>query len=342
MKQIEVKGEKSTSVIIVGESLLNLRNYIPAKGVFIITDGNVDKLYRAHFPKFPVFVINPGEAHKNLSTAEAIYRWLLEEGADRSSFIVGIGGGVVCDMAGFVASTYMRGVKFGFVSTTLLSQVDASVGGKNGVDFDGYKNVVGTINQPKFVICDISMLATLPITELRCGLAEILKHCLIADKAMFEILETNYRKALSLENDFIELIVEHSVKIKAEIVSNDEREQGDRRKLNLGHTWGHAIEKITGIPHGEAVSIGLAFAAWLSEKRKVLSSSDRKRILDLLSALGLPISSDVSRDAAIEALLRDKKREGSILHFVLIEGIGNAQVESISVDELKKSILASE
>ena len=140
MKRIEVKGEKSTSAILVGESLLNLRSYIPTESVFIITDSNVERLYRTHFPKFPVFVMKPGEAHKNLSTAETIYRWLLEEGADRSSFIVGIGGGVVCDMAGFIASTYMRGVRFGFVSSTLLAQVDASVGGKNGVDFDGFKN----------------------------------------------------------------------------------------------------------------------------------------------------------------------------------------------------------
>ena len=341
MKRIEVKGEKSTSVILVGESLLNLRNYISTESVFIITDTNVEKLYRTHFPKFPVFVMKPGEAHKNLTTAETIYRWLLEEGADRSSFIVGIGGGVVCDMAGFIASTYMRGVRFGFVSSTLLAQVDASVGGKNGVDFDGFKNVIGTFNQPEFVICDTAMLATLPITELRCGLSEVIKHTLIADKAMFEILEQNFCKVLSLEKETIDLIVEHSVRTKAEIVSRDEREHGDRRKLNLGHTWGHAVEKITGIPHGEAVSIGLAFASWLSEKRKVLSASDRKRILNLLSALGLPVSSDVSRDAALEALLHDKKREGGILHFVLIEGIGNAQVEAISVDELKKCILAS-
>ncbi len=341
MKRIEVKGEKSTSVILVGESLLNLRNYISTESVFIITDTNVEKLYRTHFPKFPVFVMKPGEAHKNLTTAETIYRWLLEVGADRSSFIVGIGGGVVCDMAGFIASTYMRGVRFGFVSSTLLAQVDASVGGKNGVDFDGFKNVIGTFNQPEFVICDTAMLATLPITELRCGLSEVIKHTLIAVKAMFEILEQNFCKVLSLEKETIDLIVEHSVRTKAEIVSRDEREHGDRRKLNLGHTWGHAVEKITGIPHGEAVSIGLAFASWLSEKRKVLSASDRKRILNLLSALGLPVSSDVSRDAALEALLHDKKREGGILHFVLIEGIGNAQVEAISVDELKKCILAS-
>jgi len=341
MKRIEVKGERANSIILVGESLLKLSDYIPTESVYIITDSNVERLYRTHFPKVPVFVMRPGELQKNLTTAETIYRWLLEEGADRSSFIVGIGGGVVCDMAGFIASTYMRGVKFGFVSSTLLSQVDASVGGKNGVDFDGFKNVIGTFTQPEFVICDTSMLSTLPVTELRCGLSEVIKHTLIADKAMFEMLENSYNKALSLDKEIIDLLVEHSVLTKAEIVSKDERELGDRRKLNLGHTWGHAIEKITGIPHGEAVSIGLAFSAWLSEKRGLLTATERKRITTLLNVLGLPTSSDVSRNAALDAMLRDKKREGGILHFVLMEGIGSVRVEAISVDELKKHILAS-
>ena len=339
MKRIEVKGENSTSSILVGESILNLKDYIPTKNVFIITDSNVHRLYKAHFPKFPVFIMEPGEEHKRLATAEAIYIWLLQECADRSCVIVGIGGGIVCDMAGFVASTYMRGVKFGFVSSTLLSQVDASVGGKNGLDLDGYKNIIGTFNQPEFVICDTSMLATLPITELRCGLAEVMKHTLISSKAMFEMLEENYNKVLSLDKEIVNMFVEHSVVTKADIVSKDEREQGDRRKLNLGHTWGHAIERITGIPHGEAVSIGLAFTAWLSEKRGLLGIVERERIIYLLNQLGLPTSSDVSREAAMDSLLHDKKRDGSKLHFVLMEGIGKVRVEAISVDDLKRCIL---
>ena len=339
MKTIEVKGEKSNSSIFIGESLLKLLNYTPVENVFIITDSNVEQLYQSHFPKFPVFVLKSGEAQKNLSNAEYIYQWLLENGADRSSFIVGIGGGVVCDMAGFIASTYMRGVRFGFVSSTLLSQVDASIGGKNGLDLDNYKNVIGTFNQPEFVICDTALLVTLPITELRCGLAEVVKHTLISDRKMFEFIEQNYSRALSLEKEVIDLLVEHSVETKAGIVNRDEKEKGERRKLNLGHTWGHAIEKITGIPHGEAVSIGIAFSAWLSEKRGLLSSTERDRIIALLHLLGLPTSSDVSREAAMEALLHDKKKEGTKMHFVLMEGIGHVTVEAISIEELKRSIL---
>jgi len=277
MKKIIVQGQSISSEILVGESLLKLAEYIPAENTFIITDKNVYNLYQSHFPRMPMHIIEPGEASKSFKVAEDIFRWLLQNNADRNSFIVGIGGGVVCDLAGFVASTYMRGVNFGFVSTTLLSQVDASVGGKNGIDIDGYKNIVGTFTQPKFVICDTAMLSTLPITELRCGFAEIVKHTLIDDKPMFEMLEANFHKALSLEKQVIEELIINSITIKAKIVSLDEKEAGERRKLNLGHTWGHAIEKITGIPHGEAVSIGLAFTAWLSEKRGLLKSREKRK-----------------------------------------------------------------
>ncbi|HUW07288.1 MAG TPA: 3-dehydroquinate synthase [Williamwhitmania sp.] len=342
MKKINVQGQHSSSTILVGESLLKLKEYIPEENTFIITDKNVYQLYQSHFPRMPLFIIEPGEESKSLKVAEEIYRWLLQENADRKSFIVGIGGGVVCDVAGFIASTYMRGIRFGFVSTTLLSQVDASVGGKNGLDLDGYKNIIGTFNQPEFVICDTALLSTLPITELRCGFAEVVKHTLIADKAMFERLEVNYHKALSLEKEIIDELVINSISIKAAIVSLDEREKGERRKLNLGHTWGHAIEKITGIPHGEAVSIGIAFTAWLSEKRGLLKSKEKERTIALLKNLGLPVSTDVSREAAVEAMLRDKKREGGNLHFVMMNGIGQVKIDNIPVDKLKECILGAD
>ena len=176
---------------MIGESIYNLYKYLPECETFIITDSNVKRSYSEFFPNQPVFVMPSGEISKSLQTAMDIYRWLLENDADRNSFIVGIGGGVVCDLVGFVASTFMRGVDFGFVATTLISQVDASVGGKNGVDLDGYKNIVGTFNQPKFVICDITMLKTLPHVEFVNGMAEVVKHALISDKSMFEYIEKN-------------------------------------------------------------------------------------------------------------------------------------------------------
>lgn len=341
MKEIIVDGQIASSRILVGESLLKLKDYIPEENTYIITDKNVYQLYQSHFPRKPYFIIEPGETSKSLKVAEEIYLWLVQENADRKSFIVGIGGGVVCDLTGFVASTFMRGVRFGFVSSTLLSQVDASVGGKNGLDLDGYKNLIGTFNQPEFVICDTAMLSTLPITELRCGLAEVVKHTLIADKAMFEKLEVQFNKALSLDKDLIEELVVNSITIKAAIVSRDEREKGERRKLNLGHTWGHAIEKITGIPHGEAVSIGIAFTAWLSEKRGLLKSKEKERTIALLKNIGLPVSSDVSRETAMDAMLRDKKRDGGHLNFVMMDGIGQVKVHEISIDKMKECVLGA-
>lgn len=338
MEVIKVDAKEASSQIFIGERLTNLYMYIPHNNVFIITDTNVDKIYRKTFPNLPTFVMKAGETYKNLSTVSEIYRWLLDHGADRNSFIVGIGGGVVCDLAGFVASTFMRGVNFGFVATTLLAQVDASVGGKNGVDLDGYKNIVGTFNQPKFVICDISMLKTLPYVELVSGLAEVVKHALITDRSKFEYIEKNSDSILALDLSMLEYLVTRSVKIKADIVAVDEREGGLRRVLNLGHTWGHAVEKITGISHGQAVSIGLVFAAKLSHNKGMLSEIEKDRVVNLLSKLGLQTQSSANPAEVLEVLQKDKKKIGSGVHYVLMRGIGAVEVLEISFDELKKYI----
>jgi 3-dehydroquinate synthase len=338
MEVIKVKGKETTSQIFIGESISNLHKHIPCDSAFIITDENVDSIYRDSFPNIPVFVLNSGESSKKLGKTENIYRWLLDQGADRNSFIIGIGGGVVCDITGFVASTFMRGVGFGFVATTLLAQVDASVGGKNGVDLDGLKNIIGTFNQPKFVICDISMLKTLPQIELVNGLAEVVKHALIADKSKFEYIEKNWKSILAMDVEMLEYLVTRSVKIKASIVELDEREGGLRRVLNLGHTWGHAIETITGMPHGQAVSIGMAFTAKLSLKKGMLTATDRDRILSLLSKLGLLIQTNADSEVVFETLQKDKKKKGKGVFYVLMNGIGAVEVVEISFDELRNYI----
>ncbi len=338
MEIIEIKSQIATSQILIGESLGNLHKYLPPTNSFIITDENVNRIYRSSFPSIPIFAMQAGETSKNINTAANIYRWLIDQGADRNSFIVGIGGGVVCDLAGFIASTFMRGVNFGFVATTLLAQVDASVGGKNGVDLDGYKNIIGTINQPKFVICDISMLKTLPYVELVSGLAEVVKHALIADRSKFEYIEKNSDSILALDLSMLEYLVTRSIEIKAKIVEIDEHEGGLRRVLNLGHTWGHAVEKITEIPHGHAVSIGLVFAAKLSFNKGRLSESERDRILALLSNLGLHTQTSADSNIVFETLQKDKKKIGNGVHYVLMKGIGAAEVVEISFDELKKYI----
>ena len=199
MKILDIRGVTGHSSIRVGESIENLQEYVPAEEALIITDSNVGRYYREKFPPYETIEIGTGEKIKNLDTVQAIYGKLVELEVDRSSFIVGIGGGIVCDITGFVASTYLRGVRFGFVSSTLLSQVDASVGGKNGVNFGGYKNMVGVFNQPEFVICDMNLLKTLPREEILCGLAEIVKHAAIGDVDLFSYLEEHHKKALGLD-----------------------------------------------------------------------------------------------------------------------------------------------
>lgn len=338
MKEIKIYGSTSRSKILVGESLQNLKNYIPNENVVLITDENVSKYYRNQFPGYPVITIGAGESVKTLDTAGYIYQNLLDMNAQRSTVLVGIGGGIVCDIAGFVASTFLRGVSFGFVSSTLLSQVDASVGGKNGVNFKGYKNMVGVFNQPAFVICDLNLLKTLPERDLLCGFAEIVKHAAIEDAVLFKYLENNYKKALSLDYNVIERLVYDSVVIKSSVVNRDEKEKGERRKLNFGHTLGHAIEKTTGIPHGEAVSLGMVFAASLSVKKGLLSSGEEQQIATLLKNLNLPTAVDIDRKKVMDALNKDKKREGEGIHFVLLDGIGKAVVEEISISELYSAL----
>jgi 3-dehydroquinate synthase len=335
MKTFDIHGVTGDSFIHVGETLRNLGKYIPSKKVVLITDTHVKKYYEDRFPSHPLITLKTGEAIKTLDTIRHIYEKLIEFEADRSTFIVGVGGGIVCDITGFAASTYLRGMRFGFVSTTLLSQVDASVGGKNGVNFKGYKNLIGIFNQPEFVICDPELLNTLPNKEILNGMAEIVKHAAIEDASLFAYLEKHFQKALAIDSNVIEKLVYDSIAIKSGIVNQDELEKGARRKLNFGHTFGHAFEKTTGVPHGEAVSAGMVTAAALSVKRGRLSDADAGRIKTLLQRIGLPVAIQAERKRVFDALKKDKKREGDHIYFVLLNGIGNAVVDQISIKELE-------
>jgi len=338
MEKIILKGNSTSSTIIIDERIENTVKYLPNKKIFIITDKNVEKIYRNSFPKAPVYSITPGEKSKQLSYVENIYRWLLENNADRNSFILGIGGGVVCDIAGFVASTYMRGVEFGFVSTSLLSQVDASVGGKNGVDLDGYKNIVGTFNQPSFVICDTNLLQTLPNDELVNGFAEMIKHTLISDEHLFDLMEKECDDLLKLKQPTISEHVSYSIKVKEKIVASDEREKGIRKLLNFGHTWGHAVETLTGIPHGKAVSIGIEFACRLSMRKGLLLNRDYLKIINLLKTFELPVCTNQSPTKIFDILVKDKKRNENRIDFILLKGIGKPAIVSMTLDEIRDFI----
>ena len=236
---------RQQSEIYIGPTSDILPGVLPGGRVVVVSDATIDRLYHPMLAPYDTVLIGLGESIKTLQTVESIYRRFIELGVDRSTFVLGIGGGIVTDVAGFAAATYMRGLDFGFVSTTLLGQVDASVGGKNGVNVDGYKNMAGTFSQPRFVICDPGMLRTLSDREFRAGLAEVVKAAIIADADLFARIEATTFDDLRSDTDLLTDAVSASIRVKADIVERDERESGDRRKLNLGHTLAHAIEKCT-------------------------------------------------------------------------------------------------
>lgn len=335
VKVLEICGQTSTSKILIGEELRNLEKHVQSQKAVVITDKNVNCLYHSQFPKYDVIELGTGETIKTLETVRFIYQKLIDLEVDRSSFIVGIGGGVVCDISGFAASTYMRGLDFGYVATTLLAQVDASVGGKTGVNFDGYKNMIGVFSQPRFVICDPELLKSLPQKEVRNGYAEIVKHALIGAPRLFDAIESELNKALRLEPRFMTKLIAESVAVKVEVVKKDEKEKNKRRKLNFGHTFGHAIEKITGACHGEAISLGMVIATDLSVRKGLLPENTADRIKDLLEKLGLPAKKEMDRAAVMEAVLKDKKKMGDRIHFVLIEDVGKSVIQLITIKELE-------
>jgi 3-dehydroquinate synthase len=335
MDTLVVQGNHRKSTITVGERPPHISDYLPNEKAVVVTDEQVHRLYPGFFEGCEPIIAGTGERIKTLDTVALIYEKLLEREADRSVFLLGVGGGVVCDMVGFAAATYLRGVRFGFVPTTLLSQVDAAVGGKNGVNFKGFKNKIGTITQPDFVWCDPSFFHTLPEREVRSGLAEVVKQALIADADLFAYIENAVQDILSLAPAAMRRLVLDCLRIKAGVVSRDETEQGERRKLNFGHTVGHAVEQLSGLAHGEAVSVGMASAAALSVHLGLLPAAEMTRILNLLRALQLPVSLPAPADKIIAALGQDKKREGDALHFVLLEAPGYAVMKEINLAELR-------
>ncbi len=338
MKTLEINGNTGNSKIYLEKSYTDVAELLKGKRVVVITDENVRNLYEEKFPEGDVITIGTGEGVKTLKTVENIFKKLVELEFDRSCFILGIGGGIVCDITGFVASTYMRGVRFGFIASTLLAQVDASIGGKNGVNFEGYKNMVGVFNQPEFVICDPKMLKTLPEKELKIGFAEIIKHALIGDPKLLEYLEKNYKKALHLDPDVIGSITYDALVVKAGIVNADEKENGDRRKLNFGHTLAHAFEKTSGLTHGEAVAAGMGIAAKFSMRLAGFSGKEEKRVYEILKKFDLNRNVDFSCKEIKEAIRKDKKKEGDHIYFILLKKIGEVVIEKIPLSVLEGAI----
>jgi 3-dehydroquinate synthase len=326
------------SRIVIGESLSRLPMYIRGRRAAIVTDVNVKAIYGSAFPDLPLIEVGQGEGIKNMATVETVYRRLTDLELDRSSLLVGLGGGIVGDITGFAAATFMRGLSFITVPTTLLAQADAGVGGKTGVNFDGYKNLIGCYHQPECVISDPAVLATLPADELACGLAEIIKHGAIADAGLFDAIDGAGDRLLAADPRLLEQLVFRSVQIKAAVVTRDEREMGERRKLNFGHTIGHAVERVCGCKHGQAVAIGMTAAASISCLRGLLPQSDVERLRQMLINCVLPTDLPPERDRIAEALGKDKKRQDEMIPMVLLSAIGKAEIVPVKLKELRRML----
>jgi 3-dehydroquinate synthase len=326
----------ANSGVYIGSVEQLLQQLLPKRRVIVITDSNVDRCHHSLVSSYEHIIIGLGEQAKNLTTLEKVYTQLMEMGADRSTFLLGIGGGIVTDITGFVGATYMRGVDFGFIPTTLLAMVDASVGGKNGVNIGGFKNMVGTFLQPNFVICDTAKLSTLSDREFAAGLAEVIKAAVIADAELFDLLENADFTTLRADNELLSRVVEAALKVKIDVVATDATEKGLRRVLNLGHTIAHAIEKSTRVyNHGEAVAVGLCCVATAAERLGKLSAEDRERIELLCERYNLPTQLPEPIDKLLKAIRKDKKREGDNLHLILPTAVGAVEDLTLSFDEVE-------
>ena len=325
---------RQQSEVYIGSAAEILPELLPQGRVVVVSDATIDRLYHPLLAKYASVLIGTGESIKTLQTVETLYRRFIELGVDRSTFVLGIGGGIVTDVAGFAASTYMRGLPFGFISTTLLGQVDASVGGKNGVNVDGYKNMAGTFTQPQFVVCDPSLLRSLPDREFRAGLAEVVKAAIIADADLFGRIEQTSFETLRTDTDLLSDVISAAIRVKADIVEYDEKESGERRKLNLGHTLAHAIEKSSNrMNHGEAVAVGTALIAGAAVKLGVLKEGERQRIAEVLSRLGFDLTPPVEIKRLLKEVGKDKKNEDGMLRIVLPVGIGDCEVRKMAPAE---------
>ena len=344
-------GDRSYPIYIQEGLLLSelgklYREHTLGKRAAIITDENVNKIYshvvqdslkRAGISA-EVISIPAGEEHKSLETAACIYERLAEKKFERGSTIIALGGGVIGDLAGFVAATFLRGLPLVQIPTTLLAQVDSSVGGKTGVNTKWGKNLIGIFYQPVFVLVDPKVLVTLPERERWAGLAEVVKYSLIKDRKLFEMLEAHLEKIASLKYQALSQIIKVCCQIKAEIVRQDEREQGLRRILNFGHTIGHALEAVTGYKrflHGAAIAWGMLAAAYLSHKRGLLKRADFESIRAFLKRLKKPNDlADLDEQTILDIVHRDKKVRDKKIYFVLLEAIGQAVVQEVSDEEL--------
>ncbi|MCI5493007.1 MAG: 3-dehydroquinate synthase [Lachnospiraceae bacterium] len=356
-KTIPVSYEgKPAYEILIRKDFSDLTDALTAIGctngqkLCIVSDSQVAKIYldqvtdclKTTFSQVHSFVFEAGEASKNMDTVEALYEHLILKGFDRHDMLIALGGGVVGDLTGFAAATYLRGIRFVQIPTSLLAQVDSSIGGKTGVDFKQYKNMVGAFHQPALVYMNLSVLNTLPKRQLSSGIAEILKHGLIKDAAYFQWMKENYAAIMALDLPVMEEMVYRSCQIKREVVENDPKEKGERALLNFGHTIGHAVEKLSDFQlyHGECVAIGCVAASFLSYQEGNLSKEVCDHIIENFGHFALPVST-TGLDAAqiLKTTKSDKKMQAGKINFILLKKIGEAYMtRELTDDQLLEAI----
>lgn len=327
--------------LLFNADLLTALAAYPQEKIIILTDENVFLHHKNIIEKFAHIIVSAGEKIKTQATVDGIIQDLLKLAADKKSILVGMGGGVVTDMAGYVASIYKRGMPLLQVPTSILGMVDAAVGGKNGVDVGAYKNMVGTIYQPEKIIFDYSLLKSLPKEEWINGFAEIIKHACIKDAEMFSSLEARNINFYLANDAATAQLIEANVSIKKDVVVNDETEEGDRKLLNFGHTLGHAIEHAAHLKHGHAISIGMMAACPISEKVNGFTKEETARLAKLFTQYQLPVSIPLADYNIWDTLLMDKKRNKDEMSFVVLNSIGKATIKNIPLTELEKLIKES-
>lgn len=310
-----------------------LGKMLDKKKTIVITDEHVFKAHPTKFKSWRTIVLKPGESYKVQATADSIITQLIAMQADRKTTLVGVGGGVVTDITGYVASVYMRGLPFGFVPTSLLAMVDASIGGKNGIDVGEYKNMVGIIRQPSFLLYDATFLKTLPLKEWSNGFAEIIKHACIGDRKLFKLLSQFDLDRVRKKPALMKEIIRTNVHFKSMVVKNDEFESGDRKLLNFGHTLGHALETQYELTHGQAVSLGMIFASWMS--KELLGFKGGDDVESLLVRYKLPTRAAFDVEKVYNILQMDKKRVSTTMNYILLQKTGKGVIQEIPVKTLK-------
>ncbi len=326
----------ASTEIHFASGISHLKKITDPKATVLITDENVYNAHTKRFKGWNTIVLKPGEEYKIQATVDAVIEKLIEMEADRKTTLVGVGGGVITDIAGYVASVYMRGLRFGFLPTSILGLVDASIGGKNGIDVGLYKNMVGVIRQPSFILQDMVFLNSLPQQEWENGFAEIIKHACIKDAAMFNELESKTLQHYRGRQKSICELIQRNTLIKTKVVQKDEFEKGERRLLNFGHTLGHALETQYELLHGQAISIGMTYACHISEQ--LCGFKQTERVVNVLEKYNLPTYADFDKQKVFDVLKMDKKRERKEMNYVLLDKIGKGVVKPITLKQLEKII----